>query len=107
MRKIENSEPDTNSIQDFYRKLMGNLDTSRFIELRKFRIFRYVFWPMMTWTPKVSFTKLLRDKKKGFILKSSQGTVTQLENLCTYCEATAFLYTLGFCDQMLLSLQVY
>ena len=42
-----------------------------------------------------------------FILKSSQDTVTQLENLCTYCEVTAFLYVLGFCDQVFLSLQVY
>ena len=44
---------------------------------------------------------------KRFILKSSQDTETQLENLYTYCEATMLLFALDFCDLVLRSLQVY
>ena len=60
---------------------------------------------MMTWTCRVSFTKLLGDIKCLF--PSHHNTHTQLEDLYTYCKATAFLYILEFCDQVLHFLQVY
>ena len=57
---------DTSSIQGFNWKLIRNVDTSRSIELHKSRIFRSVFQLMMTWTSKVSFTKLLGNIKGLF-----------------------------------------
>ena len=57
---------DTSSTQGFYQELMKNPDTFRYIELRGSRIFRFVFRPMMTWTSRVSFTKLLGNIKGSF-----------------------------------------
>ena len=82
-------------INEEFRYLSIPLDLSSFVNLE---FFRFVFWPMMTWTSR---------GYKNFILNSSQNIETQLENLYTYCEATAFLYASGFCDQILPSLQVY
>ena len=82
-------------INEEFRYLSIPLDLSSFVNLE---FFRFVFWPMMTWTSR---------GYKNFILNSSQNIETQLENLYTYCEATAFLCTLGFCDQVLPFIQVH
>ena len=45
---------------------------------------------------------ILKKKKKKL-----ENKILEYFESIIYCEATAFLYALGFCDQMLPSLQVY
>ena len=92
----------TDSLTDsYYRDLLGSSTQARSIELCEFKVFRSEFQPMLMNLFRFSFLTTL-DIYKAYLKVVIHGYRDQEFNFI--CEKLLRLYTIGFCNQVLLDL---